>query len=144
MTNETFMQTAGRPAISRKRWNGRTISGFTISGLATAFLLMDAVMKVMKPAFVVEATVKLGYPESQIVGIGVALTACTLLYVMPRTSMLGAILLTGYLGGATASGLRAEQGWFNVAFPVVFGILIWGGVWLRDDRLRQLVPLEKE
>jgi hypothetical protein len=80
-------------------WAGRIVSGF-----AVLFFLMDGVMKLMKPDVVVKATVQeLGYPESEIVGIGVLLLACTLLYVIPRTSILGAILLTGYLGGAIAS-----------------------------------------
>src|SRR5437773_7162491 len=116
-TTQTFPQTA----ISRNINAGRIIAG-----LATLFMLMDGIMKLFKPAFVVEATVRLGYPESEIVGIGVVLIACTVLYVIPRTSILGAILLTGYLGGAVASNVRAEQGWFNTLFPALFGVLIWG------------------
>jgi len=82
-----------------------------------------------------------GYPESTIVGIGIALLASTFLYVIPRTSILGAILLTGYLGGAVASNVRAAAPLFNILFPVVFAALVWGGLWLRDQRLRQLLPL---
>lgn len=122
--------------ISKKLlWLGRVLSG-----LAVAFFLMDGVMKLWKPAVVVEATLKLGYPESDIVGIGVLLLTCTLLYIFPRTSILGAILLTGYLGGAVASQLRAGNGWFNVVFPVIFGAVIWSGLWLRDIRVRNLLP----
>ena len=120
------------------------MAGRIISGFAVLFMLMDGVMKLFKPAFVLEANARLGYPESMVVGIGVALLACTVLYLIPRTSILGAILLTGYLGGAVASNVRAAQGLFNVIFPLLFGILVWGGLWLRNGRLRQLVPLTNE
>lgn len=103
------------------------------------FLLVDGAMKLWKPAVVVEATRQLGYPESYIVGIGLLLLTCTLLYIFPRTSILGAILLTGYLGGAAASQVRVGNGWFNVVFPVIFGVLIWSGLWLRDIRVRTLL-----
>jgi hypothetical protein len=115
-------------------WTGRILSG-----LAALFLLVDGGMKLWKPAVVVEATRQLGYAESQITGIGVALLACTLLYAFPRTSILGAILLTGYLGGAVASQVRIGAGWFNVMFAVMFGILLWVGLWLRDSHIRRLL-----
>jgi hypothetical protein len=122
--------------ISKKLlWTGRIVSG-----LAALFFLVDGVMKLLKPAVVVEATRQLGYPESDIVGIGVLLLACTLLYLFPRTSVLGAILLTGYMGGAVASQVRIGAGWFNVAFAAVFGGLVWAGLWLRDIRVRNLLP----
>jgi DoxX-like family len=125
--------------ISRKRiWTGRIIAG-----LAILFMLMDGIMKLFKPAFVVEATVRLGYPESEIVGIGCVLIVCTLLYMIPRTSILGAILLTGYLGGAVASNVRAQQVLFNVIFPVLVGVLIWGSLWLREKRVQNLLPFTK-
>src|SRR5678815_1351815 len=93
-------------AISQKMlWAGRIVSA-----LPVLFLLMDAVMKLVKPAFVVEATVQLGYPESVIIGLGIVLLSCTVLYVIPRTSVLGAILLTGYLGGAVATHVRGGNG----------------------------------
>lgn len=116
-------------------WAGRILSGF-----AVLFFLMDGIMKLFKPIVVVEATRKLGYPESDIVGIGVVLLVSTLLYIFPRTSILGAILLTGYLGGATASQVRVDAGWFNVMFAVTFGVLVWVGLWLRDRRVRNLLP----
>jgi hypothetical protein len=118
-------------------WTGRIMSGF-----AVLFLLWDGVMKLLKPAMVVKATRDLGYPESDIVGIGVVLLACTLLYVVPRTSILGAILLTGYFGGAIASQVRAEASLFNVVFAFVFGCLVWGGLWLRDSRVRSFLPYQ--
>jgi hypothetical protein len=114
-------------------WAGRIASG-----LATTFLVMDGGMKLFKPAFVVEATTQLGYPESTIIGIGVVLLSCTLLYVIPRTALLGALLLTAYLGGAVASNVRAETAWFNTLFPVAVALVIWGGLWLRDERVRSL------
>jgi hypothetical protein len=123
--------------ISKKSvWAGRLVSGF-----AVLFFLMDGTMKLFKPSFVVEASVhKLGYPESDIVGIGVVLLTCTALYVIPRTSILGAILLTGYLGGAVASQIRAGTGWFGAMFAATFGVLVWAGLWLRDSRVRGLLP----
>src|SRR5579885_3456944 len=116
-------------------------TGYIISFLPALFLLMDGVMKLVKPDPVVEATVKLGYPESVILGLGIVLLSCTILYLIPRTSVLGAILLTGYLGGAVASHLRAEDGPFPLFFPVIFGALLWGGLVLRDARLRGLLTL---
>jgi len=117
-------------------WAGRILGGF-----AVLFLVMDGAMKSMKLALVVEATTKLGYPESTIAGIGVTLLACTLIYVIPRTSFLGAILLTGYLGGAVATNVRAGTGWFNTLFPVGMASLAWISLWLRDYRVRELTPL---
>jgi hypothetical protein len=126
--------------ISRKRlWAGRILTG-----LSGAFLIFDGGMKLFKPPVVVQATVQLGYPESTIVGIGIVLLACTLLYLIPRTSILGAVLLTGYLGGAVASNVRAGQPTFNVVFPVILACIAWGGLWLRDTRLEQLLPLKRE
>ena len=76
-----------------------------------------------------------------IVPLGIVLLTCTILYLVPRTAVLGAILLTGYLGGAVATHVRAGQGLFEILFPVVFGALLWGGLVLRDERLRELLPL---
>ena len=123
------------PVSKKMLWAGRIISA-----LPALFLLMDGVMKLFKPAVVVEGTVKLGYPESTIVGMGIVLLASTVLYVIPRTAILGAILLTGYLGGAVATHVRVGEGPFPVLFPVFFGVLIWLGLYLRDVRLRALIP----
>jgi hypothetical protein len=114
---------SGRVISKKQLWAGRMISG-----LAALFLLWDGVMKLLKPAAVLKATRDLGYPESDIVGIGILLLACTLLYLFPRSSILGAILLTGYLGGAIASQVRAEASWFNVVFALVFACLVSGGL----------------
>jgi hypothetical protein len=115
-------------------WIGRGISW-----VAGFFLLADGVAKLFKPIQVVEGTVKLGYPESVIVGLGCVLTACALLYLIPQTSILGAVLLTGYLGGAVATHVRVSDPLFSILFPVFFGVLIWGGLWLRDERVRKLI-----
>jgi len=120
---------------------GRLWAGRILSFLPALFLLLDGIMKVFKPAFVVEATVKLGYSERVIVPLGIVLVICTLIYLIPRTAVLGAILLTGHLGGAVATHVRAEQGWFEIFFPVVIGMLLWSGLALRNDRVRSLVSL---
>lgn len=135
MNTSTLSTEERRSVISRNaKWAGRIVSGF-----AVLFMLMDGGMKLFKPSFVLEANARLGYPESTLFGIGVALLACTGLYVIPRTSIFGAILLTGYLGGAVASNVRAAQGLFNMLFPVIFGVLVWGGLWLRNNRVRNLL-----
>jgi len=119
-------------------WAGRIVSA-----LPVIFLLMDGSMKLFKPAVVVEATVRLGYPENTIVPVGLVLLVCTVVYVIPRTSVLGAILLTGYLGGAVATHVRVGAGVFPIVFPIIMGVLIWGGLFLRDGRLRALIPVRR-
>ena len=125
-------------AISKgSLWTGRILGA-----LSTLFLLMDGVMKLIKPAPVVEATVRLGYPESVIQSLGILLLACTILYAIPRTSILGAILLTGYLGGAVAANVRVGNPLFShTLFPVYVALFVWGGLYLRDRRLRGLIPV---
>ena len=122
--------------MKTKLWVGRVMSTLSI-----LFLLMDGIMKLVKPAIVVETTRQLGYPESTIVGIGIVLLASTVLYIIPRTAILGAILLTGYLGGAVATHVRVDAGLFPILFPVIIAVLVWGGIYLRDERLRALIPL---
>jgi hypothetical protein len=131
---ETNTRIAG--ASKTKIWGGRIIYG-----LPALFLLVDGVMKLVKPPIVVETTIQLGYSESVILGLGIVLLASTVLYLIPRTSVLGAILLTGYLGGATATHVRVGASLFSILFPVIFGALIWLGLHLRDYRLRALIPL---
>lgn len=115
-------------------WVGRVISA-----LVVLFLLFDGLIKVMKLAPAVEGTARLGYPAGVVVPLGIVLLACILFYVIPRTSVLGAILLTGYLGGATATQVRMSDPWF--LFPVGVGVLVWLGLYLRDAQLRAVVPL---
>ncbi|HKU76765.1 MAG TPA: DoxX family protein [Pyrinomonadaceae bacterium] len=123
--------------VSKKSvWIGRIVSG-----LPALFLLVDGAMKLVKPAVVVEATTKLGYSESAIIPIGIVLIVCTILYLIPTTAVLGAILLTGYLGGAVATHVRAAEGVFPIVFPIIFGALLWLGLYLNDTRLRALIPL---
>ena len=123
------------PVSTKSLWAGRIISA-----LPVLFLLMDGVMKLVKPTTVVETTVQLGYPESVILSIGIVLLVCTVLCVIPRTCVLGAILLTGYLGGAVATQVRVGAGPFPIVFPIILGVLIWLGLYLREERLRALVP----
>src|ERR1700683_3763140 len=124
---------------SRKAiWAGRVLTVLT-----ALFMLLDGVMKIAKPPQVLEANVRLAYPLSTLSGIGMALIACTLLYLIPRTSVVGAVLLTGYLGGAVASNVRAGSGWFETIFPMLFAAMVWCGLCLRDSRLWRLM-IDKE
>src|SRR6516165_3111977 len=130
------MRENNQPAAGGKKqlWVGRIISA-----LPALFLLVDGGMKLVKPVVVVEATVRLGYDESVIVGLGVVLLVCTVLYLLPATSFLGAILLTGYVGGAVATHVRIGDSLFPIFFPVILGIMLWGGLLLRDDPLRAYI-----
>ncbi len=120
----------------------RSWSGIVLSAIPILFLLMDAVGKLIKPEPVVAGTVELGYPETAILPLGIVLLVCTILYAVPKTSVLGAILLTGYLGGAVATHVRVGSPLFtHTLFPIYLGIFIWLGLYLRDIRLRALVPL---
>ncbi len=119
-------------ATKSARWVGRVTSAIVI-----AFMLFDGGIKAMMLEPAVEGSVQLGYPEGTVFGIGLALLVSTALYALPRTAFLGAILLTGYLGGAVATQVRVEDPWF--LFPAFFGVLVWGGLFLRDERIRALV-----
>jgi hypothetical protein len=120
---------------------GTLWAGRIISGLPALFLVVDGAAKLFKPAPVVEATVRLGYSESLIIPIGVVLLICTVVYLIPKTSVLGAILLTGYLGGAVATHVRAGGGAFPIVFPIIIAGLLWLGLYLRNPSLRVLVPI---
>jgi uncharacterized membrane protein (UPF0182 family) len=130
--------TQAAPVSMKAVWTGRVISG-----LVVLFLLFDGVTKVMKVAPVLQASARLGFPVSLIVAIGAVLLICTVIYAIPSTSILGAILLTGYLGGAVAIQARIGNPLFETLFPVIFGALVWTGIVLRDNRLRALIPLRK-
>ena len=118
----------------------RVWTRYIISGIAVLFLLFDAFGKFAKPEPVVRGTLALGYPESLITVMGVILLICTILYVIPRTAVLGAVLLTGYLGGAVASNFRIEAPLFsNTLFPVYFAVLVWAGLYFRSERLRNFI-----
>ncbi|MEA2712038.1 MAG: hypothetical protein QOF78_4639 [Phycisphaerales bacterium] len=116
-------------------WTGRIISA-----LPVLLMVMGAVMAVMNPAMVKEGMAKHGYPESTSVPIIVVEMICVILYVIPQTSVLGAILLTGYLGGATATHVRVSEPYI---MPIVVGVFVWLGLFLRDARLRALIPIRR-
>ncbi|HTF89224.1 MAG TPA: DoxX family protein [Planctomycetota bacterium] len=124
------------PAVSKARlWTGRVLSS-----ILAVLLGFDAVSKLLKLDAVVRGTVELGYSESVIVPLGVVLLLCTLLYAVPRTAIFGAILLTGYLGGAVATHVRIGNPWMtHILFPVYVGVLLWVALTLRDSRLEALL-----
>lgn len=118
-------------------------AGWVMSGLLIAFMVMDAGMKLVPLQVVIETTAGLGYPTSPglIRGLGILALICTALYAWPRTSVLGAVLLTGYMGGAVATHVRIGSPLFShVLFGVYLGLLTWGGLYLRDPRVRALLP----
>ncbi len=124
---------------------GSRWAAYLISGLPVLFLLLDAIGKLFKPEAVVRGTVELGYQESVIVPLGVLLLVCTVIYTVPRTAVLGAILLTGYLGGTVATHVRIGNPLFtHTLFGVYLGIMLWLGLYLRDPRLRELLPLVRK
>lgn len=135
------MQSATQTAPGSKKtlWTGHVLSG-----LAALFLLFDGIFKLLRPtpAPVVDAFNQLGYPPTLAVNIGLLLLACAVLYVIPRTAVLGAILLTGYLGGAVATNVRVGNPLFShILFPVYMGLFVWGGLYFREERVRALIPL---
>lgn len=118
-------------------WTGRILTVLT-----TLFLLFDGVMKLVEPLPVTRAMTQLGFPLHLSVPIGIILLICTALYAFPSTSVFGAVLLTGYLGGAVVSQLRIGAPlFFNTLFPVYFAILLWAAVYLQEPRLRTLIPV---
>jgi hypothetical protein len=129
-------------AVSKSaRWTGRVLSGLVI-----VFLLFDGAIKLVPWPVVTETMDKIGYGSSESLArtLGVVTIACTVLYAVPPTSVLGAILLTGYLGGAMASHVRIGSPLFShILFGFYLGLMLWGGLWLRDRRLRSLIPLQR-
>jgi hypothetical protein len=125
-----------RPGRARL-WTGRVLTG-----LVTLFLLFDVTLKLVHPPMVIEGTAKLGYPESSLLVTAILLLGSTLLHLLPRTATLGAILLTGYLGGAVATHLRVgDPVWSHTIFPVYVGVLIWAGLVLRRPSVAPLLGL---
>lgn len=126
--------------ISRKRlWTGRVLSA-----LGVLFMLFDAGLHIAKPQYVVDAFNELGYSPDIAVPLGIIVLVCLALYLYPKTSVLGCILMTGYLGGAVATNARIEAPLFtHILFPVYVGILFWGGLYLRDRAISDLIPLRK-
>ncbi len=125
----------GRGAV----WTGRIISGIVV-----LFLLFDSITKIMQNLYVLKASANLGYGAGSIQVIGIILLTCVVVYVIPWTSILGAVLLTGYLGGAVDANLRAGTPLFsNLLFPVYFGILVWAGLYLRQHRVGEFFSLKR-
>ena len=126
-------------SATKTTWIGRVLSA-----LAILFLLFDCVIKVLQLPVAVEGTTQLGYPATVVLGIGVVELVCLVLYVIPQTSVFGAILFTGYLGGTIATHVRIGSPLFShVLFPIYVAALIWGGLYAREDRLRSLIPIRR-
>lgn len=132
-------QSESTASVSKRMlWTGRIMSAIPV-----LMLVMSAVMKFLKPPVVVEGFQHLGLPESLALGLGILELSCTFVYLIPQTSVLGAILLTGYLGGATLTHLRVGDSWSDLLTPPVLGVLVWGGIFLRDLRVQALIPLRQ-
>jgi len=121
-------------SVRTTSWTGRVLSGLVI-----VFMVFDGVIHVLKPTPVVQAFAQLGYPLGVSVGLGIVELACTVLYAIPRTAALGAVLLTAYLGGAVATQVRIGAGVFPTIFPVILGAILWTGLALRDARVRAFI-----
>ena len=122
-----------------------SIAGYIMSGVFVLFMLVDAVMKLLALPVVLQTTAQLGYPVTSVRPLGLLLLLCTALYAFPRTAVIGAVLCTGFLGGTVASHIRVESPLFShVLFGVYLGALLWGGLYLRDARVRELLPLRRK
>jgi hypothetical protein len=130
-TTSEVRPTASKGAI----WTGRVISG-----LIGLFMLQDGILKAIKLPMILKYCAKYGLNDSMIQGIGVTLLICTVIYLIPRTTVLGAILLTGYLGGAILLHLRFGDPVFAMVFAFIFGVLVWLGIFLREPKLWALIP----
>ena len=126
--------TLSAPVTTKTIWAARVVSA-----LPVLFLIFDGVIKVLRLAPAVDSTVQLGYPVGVVLGLGLVELVCLALYVVPRTSFIGALLLTGYLGGAIATHVRIGSPVFSLVFPIMIGALLWGGLVLRDARVRSLL-----
>jgi hypothetical protein len=131
----TMSETPTTPVSKAARW-----TGYVMSALPALALLMSGVMKIMRTKEVVEGFAHFGWPESTIVPLGIVEIACAVVYLIPKTSVLGAILVSSYMGGAIATTCRVGEGWIP---GVVVGVLAWGGLFMRDPRLRALIPLRR-
>lgn len=124
--------------MKAKLWTGRIITALTV-----LFLIFDGVTKILQTSQVKDGMATLGYPASLTVSIGILVLVCTAFYVIPATSVLGAVLLTGFLGGATASMVRADAPGHPYLFPVIFGGFVWLGLYLRDSRIGDFLPMRR-
>ena len=122
----------------------RPLAGSVLTALGALFLTFDTIIKVLALAPAVQGTVQLGYEAGAVIWIGAIELVCLVLYLIPRTAVLGALLLTGYLGGAVASHVRLGSPLFShILFPIYIALLLWGGLYLRETRLRELVPFRR-
>ena len=132
------MESSNAKASKAMVWAGRIVSGLLI-----LFLTFDSVIKFVKPPTVTQTFASVGWPDRLALPLGIVLLLCTLLYAIPKTCVLGAILLTGYFGGAVATHTRVSDPLFShILFPVYLGVLLWGSLFLRDKRVRALIPLQ--
>lgn len=123
---------------------GALWAGRVLSGLGVAFMAMDATMKILRLPVAVEGTTVLGWPASVVQPLGVVQAVCLVAYLVPRTAVLGAVLWTGYLGGAVATHVRIGSPLFShVLFPIYVALFFWGGLWLRDPKVRALLPIRR-
>lgn len=131
--------------METNKYNSKAIvwTSRIIGVLCIPFLLMDAIMKIIKAGPSVEGCAQLGWPVHYLQATGIILLVCTILYSVPQTSILGAILVTCYLGGATAIMVRADAGGHPYLFPIIFGVFIWAPLFLQNEKLRMLIPIKK-
>lgn len=143
-TELTFTPDAAFSSPTLRHSRAQVMTGRVLTSLATLFLLFDGVAKLFRPRMVLEGTVQLGYSPDVIIPLGVVLLVCLALYVVPRTAALGALLLTGYLGGAVATHVRVGDPLFShILFPAYVAVLIWGGLVLRNPALRVILPVRQ-
>lgn len=129
-----------KPVISRRA----EVSGRVVTGVISAFLLADAVSHVLMPQGVKDASYDLGFTDGDILGMGLVLLGCLALYLFPRTAILGAVLLTGYFGGAVTAQMVAEESFAaGVFMPIIAGAIVWAGLWLRNETVRSFLPLNR-
>lgn len=134
-TTSSHVQVPVSTSTGSARWTGRVLSG-----VAVLFLTFDAALKLLMAPAAVDGTAQLGYPVSTILPIGIIEIVCLIAYLVPRTSVIGAVLWTGYLGGAIATHVRIDSPLFtHTLFPIYIAALLWGGLWLRDRRVRILI-----
>lgn len=140
-TRQTYVTAVTHPVPA---WKKRPGAGYVLTALAGLFLTFDTAVKVLELAPGVEGTTQLGYPAHTVLWIGLIELVCLVLYLVPRTSVLGALLLTGYLGGAMATHVRVGSPLVShTLFPIYIALMAWGGLYLRETRLRELVPFRR-
>ncbi len=122
----------------------RLMAGYVLTGLVALFLTFDTILKVLRLAPAIQGTTALGYPADAVLPIGMVELVCLVLYLVPQTAVLGAVMLTGYLGGAIATHVRIGSPLLShTLFPIYVALMAWGGLYLRETRLRELVPFRR-